>query len=493
MRDRGGVTAGVSSTGTGIRGFVLIRDDCTRAGGVSLWGDSGAHERKVGKSGRITPPEQMGQKQREELLGRLLALRTGESARTFVLLWTYFETVGLQDAESAVDRKYTDRDALERYGVGRNSLPPTRILDALVTDAAEFDLRCLRWLKGLDDVLQRQNGTFDGTVTGFDRRQYWIRRRNDFIANQYASNASGLTTADLQGGTLRRYCRTFVVILAEHAGLTVECKAERRWGDGLLHERLKAARREFRTICWPLSRPLELRNGPPTHLSVTTAGETTAAGELQRAIDAAQQHHATFLIFPELSLSPDDLVALHGLLASRDVASDFPVLTLAGVTHQPSVIEGLEVNEAVLLGADGEILHRHTKMYPFEAAGGAIERLEVGRKLSVLESPIGNITPLICLEFFNFKVAAVLQQSHANIFLVPSLSETTGAHEITAVIYRAHNGGTTLLSNRDLEGDYKAARRTFYSAPGKRLDRPILQYLVSGDRYLTYELEFPGT
>lgn len=432
-----------------------------------------------------------GPRQRQELVGRIFELSPGDTATLFVTLWTYFLRAGLFWAERELQQQYGSRAMLPAYRGGKSPSPP-EILGKLIHLPGEFDLLCLRWLKGLDDVLQQKSGTFDGMIEGFDRLRYWIRRRNDFLALQYMKNGCGVTLAERQGGSLWRYCRAFVVLPTEEADRQVDCRSHDQWGDPLLHARLERARREFAAVCWPLSNALVLASTGGMRLTVSASSDPAMRETLQAAVDAARAVRATILLFPELTLALDDLRLLQGILEEQDPAEGYPLLTVAGIVHQTES-NGNDINEAVLLGPDGTVLHRQRKLYPYEQKDGAMERLEAGQTLTILESAVGNFTVLICLDFFNENIARLLRQSHANLFLVPSMSETTGAHDTAAVVYRAQNGAFTALCNRNFAGSPSAAQHTFVAAPGTREGRVVFDNLRENTSHLVYALEYPDS
>lgn len=142
-----------------------------------------------------------------------------------------------------------------------------------------------------------------------------------------------------------------------------------------------------------------------------------------------------------------------------------PVLTVAGIEHV--LDRDNHVNEAVILGPRGDVVHRHRKLtrYP---DGNDIEGTQTGDVVTVLESPIGNLTPLICLDLFNDAVEPVVTASHANVLLVPSLSPTTSAHATAAAEFLASNLAATLVCNRWIITPDEGRGGTFCMLPGKR-------------------------
>jgi len=126
-----------------------------------------------------------------------------------------------------------------------------------------------------------------------------------------------------------------------------------------------------------------------------------------------------------------------------------------------------------VLGPDGAILHTHVKISRY-GDETFVERTRTGRVITVLESPIGNLTVLICRDLFNDTVEPVVTASHANVLLVPSLSPKTSAHETAAEEFRASNAAATFVCNRWIrKGDGKpdgGRTETFSLLPGKSKD-----------------------
>jgi predicted amidohydrolase len=113
------------------------------------------------------------------------------------------------------------------------------------------------------------------------------------------------------------------------------------------------------------------------------------------------------------------------------------------------------------------------------------ERLDAGSVLSVLEAPIGNLAPLICLDLFNEALAGLIQESTADVFFVPSLSPKTSAHQHAAKRLRVTSLASTFVCNRKLDdnrsGDEDA--RSFYVVPGRGKD---VQYHPDDSSFLLF-------
>jgi len=171
----------------------------------------------------------------------------------------------------------------------------------------------------------------------------------------------------------------------------------------------------------------------------------------------------------------------------------WPILTLFGCTHRPSGDGRQYVNEAILLGPDGRELHRHRKLSRYTADRQFAEKIEVGNVLSILESPLGNLVPLVCLDLPHVGIRRLLEQTHGNFLLVPSLSRTTRAHASIARQLQASNRAATFVSNRcydEAPSHEKPEGTSFFRVPRK--GDPEVAHFGDGrtsSPYLLFELD----
>jgi predicted amidohydrolase len=211
---------------------------------------------------------------------------------------------------------------------------------------------------------------------------------------------------------------------------------------------------------------------------------------VERAMETASQKKATILVFPELSFTPYMLERAQQILAANGVGG-YPILTVAGLCHAPLSAEGdIHVNEAVLLGPDGRELHRHRKLTCFTVAEGedvCSERTHIGDTLRIIETAVGNLALLICLDFFAEHCERRVRASHANLLVVPSLSPKTSAHETAAQRYIASQLATTFVSNQTLPGGDPEKAESFCMIPRKK--NPLVRHDPQDVPYLLVSLE----
>jgi predicted amidohydrolase len=439
--------------------------------------------------------------QQRQLLERLNAAAPLDDATAFVLLWTYFETIGLTEVENAFILSDVLPQTIAPFPkrADNRRYRPSHGLDLLTRkrQLLDFDQAAVAWLKGVDRLLHWQPGTFeDKRIEGFDGRSYRVRPANNHIASWFAEAGREIAGSRKQSLALAAYCRNFRVVPNAIKGIRIDCAAGATWADPALDDRLRdAARQQLRFLCWPLRLPLRVDDSPAVSedgvprklLRVRVAAtDDRRRTELARAVDAARRNKAAVLVLPELSISHRDVAILGEILSTHD-HDDFPILTVAGVEHVPRGRSW--INAAVILGPYGQLVAHHQKLSRY-GDDNYVEQTETGTTLRILESPIGNLATLICLDVFNLTVQSVVSASHANVLLVPSLSPTTSAHERTAFGYLASNLAATFVSNRWIDHPDIGRDETFALLPGKSLTGDTMLWRISrNEDFLLIEIQ----
>lgn len=397
---------------------------------------------------------------RDLLLERLGSLSPLTARGCFVLLWTYLDAERLKVAENL--SRFQNRHPFRIEGLVPTGKNPVERLRSTISDlagqaGAAFELLAVRWLKSLDRELSQlsDEGVSDEEFVGLDGLAYRVCYRRSFLADSLKTNLRGF---ERQSAARDLYATGMKAVPSQVAGTRIEVRPPARWGSPILHRRFSAERLDLTVLLWPLSTFLEYRNGPDEGDFVrlhAVENDGAVQAELCAATEAARSLRATLLVLPELALTPASLQELRRLLHANGAAG-FPLLTLAGCCHCPTGDGRLDHNEAVLLGPDGSELHRHRKLSAFtgfssDPASFRGERLEVGDRISVLESALGNLCPLICLDLFHEPSRAALEASHANLLVVPSLSSKTTAHRDAARRYRVSLKASTFVCNRSFE------------------------------------------
>jgi len=358
----------------------------------------------------------------------------------FALAASYFGRERLAEAENRLVRS-------GRIGQG---LAPLRLpymgvhahCVEWLDETAEKDReeRELRLLKGLDVRLRSEKSSLiRGPHVGADGERYWICRRNAFLADHLSPQPS---PPGSRSPTIATYCRHHMLVPeAPVSGVRISPVARTGWGTTRLHVLLRDACRQLALMVRPFSRvryPALARGADETGETVLldkVENEDELIGEIGQVLDEAARERATLLVFPELTFTERMRQHLVSSLANKPYENG-PLLTVAGCCHRPG--EGVRSahNEAMLLGPDGQTLHRHAKLTRYtwqeEDKPHRAEGTETGTELGVLECALGNLAIAICLDLFESQLQGVIDASHANVFLVPSLSEKTGDHRQAA-------------------------------------------------------------
>jgi hypothetical protein len=192
-------------------------------------------------------------------------------------------------------------------------------------------------------------------------------------------------------------------------------------------------------------RPTGYRVGCYHPSEIDAADERECIKAAQKAVCKAAGRPAV-LLMPELAATPRVREAISAQIASQ---SNAPALAVIGLYHEPHDGDpptdheppedsslGAYVNEAVVLGPNGNELWRHCKL---SCAQGSLpgsksavsEDIVPGVTLSLAPTPIGVIAVAICLDAFAESTEERLEASPAEVLLIPSLSPTVIRHRIS--------------------------------------------------------------
>ena len=322
------------------------------------------------------------------------------------------------------------------------------------------------------------------------------------ISSQSAFSGN-LTWRAHESRNLLPYAKSMKAIpMARVGGCKLQILSKADWGNDSLHQRLQKERRRLKVMAWPLDTDFRYPNLPDVSEDVEgpifvrlneITHEDEVAHEIEEALAEARRQKVTILIFPELAITSALERVIRERLAAHG-ADSHPILTLMGLSHRPSNRPNLDLNEAILLGPDGTEWHRHSKMTNFTFNETLAEQVEVGGMATILETQLGNLMPLICLDFLNSNVEDRLVSSHANVLLVPSLSPQTRAHQDAAKRFQLKLLASSFVCNRCLEEQPSQQRpkgSSFFRIPRRK--NPLVLHYDGGaehpQRYLCFELE----
>lgn len=389
------------------------------------------------------------------------ALADASTEQRFVTLWTWVRA-HLREVNAAV------RNGGEHPV---NLMPTTEPLESLSAPGQLGAVEVAQWLKRLDIELSDPMRRGDAanidprSYVGVDGQSYVLRLRNnwpDRIKPYGDAVQDGITA----------YARRCVAINPELPGAIALREVE-----------LPAALRRKLALCATMpSFPVLLWASHPAGLSSAIqkgeqflvvqptpadALDQPLLAQIDAALAAARTAEAALLILPELCCSPVALAHLQAELAENPS----PLITVVGMFHSPAAQKALMVNEAVVLDDRGNELFRHQKTASFGTADGSGhalgEQLAQGAHLTVMATPVGNMTVAICAELFAGVSKPALLASHASLVTSPSFSPSTGPHAAAAAELDAAMCATTLCTNTSEAGPSPAGGESFVRVNGK--------------------------
>jgi hypothetical protein len=379
-----------------------------------------------------------------DLMGKLEAAG-GDTSAVVALLWTWLEA-HLLDFGSLLEK------------------PPTLLAEALLlppfagVTAADLEAIAEAPLRAAAILLARIGLAYTGPpvatfdpAKGFDGEDVYVCwRRSELVGR--LGRYEGPPSAQ-EHPSVSTLCPSLVVCPAEVEGIALGFpRVEGREWD-VVCQRLEQglSEGERSTVCFHLdslgeqgfsrwSADPALKIGALREEEVEPA-EAEAARAATVAAVASAAGAANVLVMPELAATEPVLGAIGTELAA--LGPEAPALTVIGRYHRPAASEGEEadpelakyVNEAVVLGPRGTELWSHRKL---SSAGGEVdtadgplhllEDIRLGRTLSVLGTPLGNLSVVTCLDTFAAHSRRRIAEGPANVLLVPSLSEKVNRH-----------------------------------------------------------------
>jgi predicted amidohydrolase len=225
--------------------------------------------------------------------------------------------------------------------------------------------------------------------------------------------------------------------------------------------------------CWPIRAWAYADGegeGEPIRIQTTSqAGIHATIRELKIAVQQADNAGATVLVFPELTAPPEAITALQQFL--KDLATQKLAIVIVGTAHANDSTDPTRYrNRALVLGVDGGVLWFHDKIDPF-TAGANSERLVAGTSIDLVITPLGSLAIAICKDMIG-RHMSVIQQIGIEILFVPSMSNSTSAHQSAAQTISARQGTVSLVCNRpfhwETDSEVDPAWASFARLPGKR-------------------------
>ncbi len=171
--------------------------------------------------------------------------------------------------------------------------------------------------------------------------------------------------------------------------------------------------------------------------------------KLEALLTAAIDHDVDVLIFPELTVDHDAQTVIGDFLAFRNTQAQLK-LVVAGSFHRERY-EGGYVNLAPMLDWQGNVVWRHRKLQPYKMLSGEIakspnvneilrlfkaktgnhveENIQTSYPLAFVDTPIGRMATLICLDYLLDKVYEAVGHVGCHYLWVPLMTASIGMFE----------------------------------------------------------------
>jgi hypothetical protein len=158
---------------------------------------------------------------------------------------------------------------------------------------------------------------------------------------------------------------------------------------------------------------------------------------LKAILTAAIDQGVDILIFPELVVDHDARTEIRRFLCHHNPAGQLK-LVVAGSYHSERN-EGGYVNQAPMFDWQGNIVWRHNKLSRYgqrdKKTGNLLEeRIHTAHPLTFVDTPIGRIATLICLDYLQGSVMETIRKIGCDYLLVPLMTTS-----IDQFIIRARN------------------------------------------------------
>jgi predicted amidohydrolase len=151
-------------------------------------------------------------------------------------------------------------------------------------------------------------------------------------------------------------------------------------------------------------------------------------------------------------------------------------------------------NISTLLNHQGDVLLQHRKMKRFQiteedinadpkiqktlkiSSRGGHEYIGESASLTCIDTPLGRIAICICIDYFHEDFQFAFQNSRANVFFVPAMSDTVTQFQTIAPLLGNTNLASTFVANarcfaRSNAGEIDEKAASFYYLPDREAGR----------------------
>ena len=199
------------------------------------------------------------------------------------------------------------------------------------------------------------------------------------------------------------------------------------------------------------------------------------------------------VIFPELTVDNDILHTISQWLLYYNKEKIIKIIIAGSFHFESEKMEKQPIkfpleNRCAILSYNGEILWQHTKLQIFKLIADNLkknpdfskinnipedvnelpEHIGIGNKLQIIDSPIGRIVVLICLDFLEPDINYILTQTYSNLIFIPAMTKSIDPFKDYSDKLSLDCNAIVFLSNSCwLRNSFGKSNNSFYSIPVK--------------------------
>ncbi|MEN6440554.1 MAG: nitrilase-related carbon-nitrogen hydrolase, partial [Syntrophobacter sp.] len=182
---------------------------------------------------------------------------------------------------------------------------------------------------------------------------------------------------------------------------------------------------------------------PFRYVRMNKPSRKMVAEKLRAVLTSARDRGVDILIFPELTVDHDALTEIHNFLSLHNSPEQLK-LVIAGSFHRERNQGGGYTNSATMLDWQGNDIWRHHKLHPYmlrtaeipenskrtallklfgaESGDDAEEHIRTDYPLSFVDTPIGRMATLICLDYLASQVCETVGGVGCHYLWVPLMT-----------------------------------------------------------------------
>lgn len=206
-----------------------------------------------------------------------------------------------------------------------------------------------------------------------------------------------------------------------------------------------------------------------------------------------RKKNTDIIILPELTVNMDILTTISQWLFHNNKKKIIKMVIAGSFHFEPvnkenKVIDFSNENRCTVLSYNGEILWEHTKLHKFNFINSNLvkisnfkkehkipdditempEHIGIGDTIKIIDTPIGRIVILICLDFLESNIHSILFNTFSNCVFIPAMSQSLDVFknyagkltlDCNAMIFCSNSCWICNIFNKEYE--------SFYSIPVK--------------------------